>query len=247
MISKQVNLLSIQVGLYGLSFLSVQGDHSFFRQIPYWAESPFAFDEVLNKIYKENWTDIKPDQLIVFHDNDLNTMVPRNLFEPSQADVYLKNTVKLLPGDTISYDENLPDDTVNVYVPFENVNNFFLDRFGEFDFFHFASSLLIYSYRLHDRSQTEIFTRITSKNFQILVWKQGRLIFYNTFPKENIDDFLYYFFFVWEQHELKSLNPAVKLISDKETADDILKNLNEFIEKTEYISDAEKKLLLQKP
>ena len=71
----------------------------------------------------------------------LLAFVPSPMFDGTQMDSFLKHHVDLRPSDFITHDKLDFLETVNVYVPFVNVNNMLLDAFGQFSYFH-ASSVL---------------------------------------------------------------------------------------------------------
>jgi len=207
-------ILSIQPGLYGLSYFLRHPDGDRYRFIPYEAAVPADLNEILEKIYREDWQDLSPATVRVFHHNRLHTLVPEELFVAGKEKDFLQYNVRLLPTDTVETDKNLPFETVNIYVPYENVNNFFVDKFGEIDYFHSATPFLTYMATAHDPEKTEVFVRFFPSDFQMAVLHKNRLEFYNTFPMQNMDDFLYYFFYVWEKKELNGREPEVHLIGN---------------------------------
>ncbi len=235
--------MSIQVGLYGLSFYLWQSGKEIFLEIPYEAETAVALSGILDKIYTEQLKSLQINQLVLFHHNALNTLVPENWLDAGQAPDLLKFSVKLYPTDTIEIDSGLPSQTANVYVPFENVNNFFIEHYGEIEFYHSATPFLKYARKIHDPAQTEIFVRPMERDFQTVVFRKGELIFFNTFPMENTDDFLYYFFFVWEELELTPLRPGIHILSSGTEHKVLEENLKTFHNPVYYNALAGKEIL----
>ena len=235
-------LLSIQTGLYGLSFYMEQNGDGIFNRIPYETATVSGLDEILEKITDELWRNFHPAKVVVLHHHELNAFVPAELFVPEKAKEFLRYNVKLLPSDTVEADTGLPYDTVNVFVPYENVNNFFIDRFGEIEFHHSASAFLKYAAGL-TAGQTDVFVRFSEKDFQMLILNPDELLFYNRFPMETQDDFLYYFFFVWEKRELNRLAPQVFLLGDEKQRLAARENLRDFITGVHELPEAEKEIL----
>ena len=63
-------------------------------------------------------------------------MVPNELYDEKLNKDYLKYNCDLIDNDTTAVDEIIELDIKNIYVPYENINNFLIETFGSFDFFH---------------------------------------------------------------------------------------------------------------
>ena len=74
--------------------------------------------------------------------NKLSTLVPNELYDEKLNKDYLKYNCDLIDNDTTAVDEIIELDIKNIYVPYENINNFLIETFGSFDFFHFTSILI---------------------------------------------------------------------------------------------------------
>jgi len=141
----------------------------------------------------------------ITHVNQLSTLVPKSLFDENKIRDYLKYSSKTYVNDYVVYDNLANHDMVNVYIPFVNVNNFFLDRFGSFEYKH-SSTVLInkllntFQYSEHPH----MFAHIGERHFEIVVIAQNKLVLYNSFKYSNKEDFIYYILFTAEQ---LGLNP----------------------------------------
>ena len=82
------------------------------------------------------------DEVIVIHDNNLNTFVPNSLFDASYLASYLQYTTKVFETDFFAFDELSNYEMNNVYIPYVNMNNFFIDQYGSFDYKH-TNSILV--------------------------------------------------------------------------------------------------------
>ena len=71
-------------------------------------------------------------EILIIHDNELSTLVPKPLFNQNNLADYLKFNAKILKTDYIAFDELNMNDSVNVYVPYVNINNYVYGKFGEF-------------------------------------------------------------------------------------------------------------------
>ncbi len=200
-------ILSIQVGLNGLSFCVVDSD----KQLIAIDKEDFTIqlspEQVLNKIkyafdhipiLKNNF-----DTIEVIYQNDLYTYVPKALFNNNLLEEYLQYNVKILKNDFIAYDELDQHNLVVVYVPYANINNFFFDTFGSFTYKHvgtiLADSLLT---KEKNSDSTAVFVNFDNKFFDILIINKGNFILGNSFRYETKEDFLYYLMFTTEQLKL---------------------------------------------
>ncbi|WP_452219335.1 DUF3822 family protein [Lacinutrix undariae] len=220
--------LSIQINLSGLSFCIInQGDRNieFLQDIPFGKKcTPFEVLEQLksalddNPIFKTDFDDVT-----IIYQNELSNLVPKELFNENNCADYLKFNAKILKSDFISFDILKTEDTVNVYVPLVNINNFIFERFGEFEYKH-ASTVFIDT-TLQNTSETpSIHINVNANTFEILVTENSKILLYNTFEYTTKEDFIYYILFTVEQ--LKLDPETVKLLlSGQLLKDDTLYNI----------------------
>lgn len=145
----------------------------------------------------------KFEQVFVTHSNELATIVPDEFFDENHLSEYLKNNIKVLKTDFITFDHLKNTSAVTVFIPFVNINNFILSQFGSFEFNH-TSSILIENLSKLNRSLNEelLFIHVNDANFEVLCFKNGELLFYNNFSFQTAEDFIYYILFAIEQLKL---------------------------------------------
>ncbi|WP_298497817.1 DUF3822 family protein [uncultured Algibacter sp.] len=208
-LNKLTNLeLSIQISLSGLSFSILNRNSNsieFLKEIYFEKKlNPFeVLDELKLLFLKEEALKKKFANINIIHDNELATLVPKALFNENQLADYLKFNSKILKTDFIAYDTILENDSVNVYVPYTNINNFIYDKYGTFIFKH-VSTVLIESL-LQSQKETEtnnMYVNVSKNHFEIIAFKKKDLILYNTFEYHSKEDFIYYILFTAEQLNL---------------------------------------------
>ncbi len=149
----------------------------------------------------------KFDEIVVIHDNNFNTFVPKALFNEDFLGSYLQYNVKVFETDFFAYDTVSNYEINNVHIPYVNINNFLLDKFDSFDYKN-ANSILIA--KLLDLSKNidekQVFINFNSANFQLIVVKNQELFFFNSFDYKTPEDFIYYLLFTAEQ---LNLNPEI--------------------------------------
>lgn len=201
--------LSIQASLYGLSFMIKNPktkENKFFEYL-FDKTNPVQLEEKLKEIAKERPV-LKHhfEKTKIIHHNLWNTLVPREYFEASAPEKYLKFNINLLPTDQASFDEITDLDIVNVYLPFVNINNFFLNYNPSVDYFHSASVFIDKINKIRSKKANlplyDLYLNVFPQDFQMLIYKNEELLFFNSFEYQTKDDFLYFFFFVLESLKL---------------------------------------------
>lgn len=217
---KTYKKLTIQVSLNGFGFLvtdtiltkpqSIKHIHfnSFEKShnISDLYASVFAENEVLTKKY---------DEVKVIHSNNLCTFVPFALFDEAYLGSYLQYNTKVFDTDFFTYDKLEKYEMNTVYVPYVNMNNFFIDRFGSFEYQH-ASTVLVAA--LLDKSKNiderRMFVHKSENHFEIVVIQNQKLLFFNTFEYSTPEDFIYFILFTAEQLHLNPEHFVVTLLGD---------------------------------
>ena len=141
--------------------------------------------------------------VIISHVNQLSTLVPKSLFDETCLRDYLKFSSKTYTNDYVVYDPLENHDMFNVYIPFVNVNNFFLERFGSFEYKHFSTILvnnLLNTFKFSEHPH--MFVHIREREFEITAIANSQLLMYNSFSYESKEDFIYYVLFTAEQLHL---------------------------------------------
>lgn len=209
--------LSIQINLNGLSFCILNRTANTIeslKTIPF--EQKLTPVEVLNHlkaelssntVYSEDFNDV-----LVIHQNELATLVPQELYDAAHKADYLKFNSKILRNDFITEDEIPINKSVNIYVPYVNINNYIFETFGEFIFKH-SSSILIDSLLQNTETNKDpvVYINVNNSTIELLVIEKNKLQLFNTFEYHSKEDFIYYVLFVFEQLQLDVETTLVEL------------------------------------
>ena len=206
--------LALQVSLNGFSFcISDMLSHTIlsFKDIVFsnvktdsnWNQKT---EDHLAMAFKENPELTESyDQIVIIHENNLSTFVPTALFDEQFLGSYLQFNTKVFESDFFTYDEVSTYQMNNVYIPYMNINNFFIDAFGQFSAKH-ANTILVS--KLLDLSKNvdekKMFVHMSFNHFEIIVVQNQKLLLFNTFDYKTPEDLIYYLLFAAEQ---LSLNP----------------------------------------
>jgi len=155
------------------------------------------------------------DDILVIHSNNLSTFVPTALFDADYLGSYLQYNTKVFETDFFTFDQLSNYEMNNVYIPYINMNNFFIDRFGSFEYKH-ANTILVT--KLLDVSKNnderKMFIHKSESHFEIVVIQNQKLLFFNSFDYNTPEDFIYYILFTAEQLQLNPENFKLEIIGD---------------------------------
>jgi hypothetical protein len=215
---KKYKKLSLQVSLTGLSFcvfdtlhkqvLSVKKIHfdTFHKATKMEDLFGNAFRE--HPEFKESY-----DEILVIHNNNLSTFVPEPLFDENYLGSYLQYNTKVFQTDFFAFDEMMNYQMNAVYIPYVNINNFFIDQFGTFDYKH-AHSILVSKLLEASRNNDDkkMIVNFNPGHFEIIVVQNQKLLLFNSFDYQTPEDFLYYLLFTAEQLGMNPENFKLELM-----------------------------------
>lgn len=234
--------LSIQIQLSGLSFYILNSDTNKIIQ-----SKGIDFEKKLNPfellghlkelLHNENILDNSYQEVLVIHINDLSTLVPGPLFDKDSLADYLKFNAKILKSDFIAYDTIEANNSVNVYVPYININNFIYEQFGSFTFKHFSTVLIETVLNIENSIQKiNTYVHVGKDHFEIIIVDSGNLKLYNTFQYTTKEDFIYFILFAFEQLNLNPDKDPIILLGDINKDDELYKIVYKYIRHVDFLN-----------
>lgn len=213
--SKNYKKLSIQVALNGLSYCvfdTLNDKVLDIQEIKFNHTQPL--EDQLWMTFVDFSTLTKPyDEVVVLHDNNFSTFVPRPLFDENYLGSYLQYNTKVFETDFFAYDEMSTYDMNNVHVPFVNVNNFLIDQFGTFDYKNVNTVLVSRMLELSkNKEEKQVCIHLQDTHFEIVITHNLKLLLYNSFEYKTPEDFVYYLLFTLEQLQLNPETVSVFLL-----------------------------------
>lgn len=210
--------LSIQISLSGLSFCILDSEANIISTLKSEVftvkKTPEDLLDVIKHLFNtDNALQQNFSKVIVIHVNEWSTLVPKPLFKEAALADYLKFNTKILKNDFITFDNIAQHDSVTVYVPFINVNNYIFDQFGSFTYKHYSTVLIEHLLTLEKHANTsKVYVNTTTTTFEIIVFNKGILTLFNTFEYQTKEDFIYYILFTLEQLQLNPETVEVILL-----------------------------------
>ncbi|MBC3847946.1 DUF3822 family protein [Winogradskyella echinorum] len=240
--ANNIKELSIQINLNGLSFCILNKETNtieFLKTIAFANKlnpanvlNHLKAELSSNTVFSEDF-----DAVLVIHQNELSTLVPKSLYDEKNKADYLKFNSKILRTDFITEDEITANDSINVYVPYVNINNYIFDTFGEFVYKHASSVLIDTILEKENTSEDPIVYINSNKNtIEVLVVDKGQLQLFNVFEYHSKEDFIYYLLFVFEQLKLDVETTHVKLSGAIDKEDELYTILYTYVRHIDLIS-----------
>lgn len=165
-------------------------------------------------------------------------LVPHALFQESAREEYLKFSQNLQPGELILQDTLKNIDALNVYtIPLvvkEGVGQLFPNAILHHALSTLTESLLI---RFKNTQPAQhLILNVGDQAFDMVVLKENKLVFCNSFEYKSAEDFIYYVLFVMEQLQIVPQQSSVQVCGQllKPSAIDDL--LNKYIGKVSFLS-----------
>jgi hypothetical protein len=239
---KTYKKLSIQVALNGMSFcvldalskqpLAIENIH--FEQF----QRNITIEELFENVFNDHAIlNDSFDEITIIHNNNLSTFVPIALFDNDFIGSYLQYNTKVFETDFFTFDELPNYEMNNVYIPYVNMNNFFIDKFGSFDYKH-SSSVLV-TKLLDGTKNTEdrkMFVHVSNGHFEVIVAQNQKLLFYNSFDYKTPEDFIYFILFTSEQLQLNPESFKLELLGSISEEDPLFKITYKYIRHTQLFA-----------
>ncbi|MFC4723609.1 DUF3822 family protein [Geojedonia litorea] len=240
---KSSKALSIQISLSGLSFCILNNKNNsvdFLKSVVFpKKQTPFTVLEQLKTVLNTNTIFEQAfDEVLLIHENELSSIVPKPLFDENNTADYLKFNAKILNTDFIAFDDLSDHNSVVVFVPYVNINNYIFDRFGEFVYKH-AASILIKTILDQEigSNNTCVYIHVGNDHFEIIAVKNGQLLLYNTFEYQSKEDFIYYILFTLEQLQLDPETVQIKLLGNVQKGDELYDIAYKYVRHVEVVEN----------
>ena len=228
--------LSIQVATNGLSFCVFDTLNNTVIAVKSIDVNVFdaniKSDQLFGTVFNENEElRAKYDEIMIIHNNNLSTFVPTALFDEEYLGSYLQYNTKVFESDFFAFDTLEKFEINNVFIPYININNFFIDQFGAFDYKHSSTILVskLLDFCNKNDDSKKMFVHLDKTNFEIVVIQNQQLILYNSFNYKTPEDFIYYILFTAEQLNLNPENFELELLGKITETDDYFKIAYKYI------------------
>ena len=227
-------ILSVQASLNGLSFCildTIENNILFLKELHFDEQkNPLEIEKLLVSEF-ETTTLLQQEfkQVNLIHQNNICTFVPKGLYDENNLIDYLKFNNKIFESDYIVADEVATKEIMAVYVPFVNINNFFFERFGSFEYHHASTIVVERLLQLATTSTNKLYCNVSPTSFELIHIKNGGLNLFNSFEFDTKEDFIYYILFTIEQLQLDTETIDLILLGDIGLDDELYSIVYQYI------------------
>jgi hypothetical protein len=157
------------------------------------------------------------DLVHVIHSDTSAVIIPQEMFDENNASFYLSKGVTLKKGEQIGYDVLESFSQVVLYPEPIKVMEVLKELFPTLQSKHLASQLLapITKYSM-GTPKKQLFVNIRKGAFDLFLFQGSQLLFFNSFEQNNVDEFLYYLFYITEQFYLNPDNFKLAFLGEYE-------------------------------
>jgi hypothetical protein len=199
-------ILTMQLSLHGLSFSVFNPEKNkhlgleayAFKELEEVSEIPSKLDLIVNN---KEWFAYSYKKVFLLYHNSYTTLVPKDLFDEKQKSLFLGFNQPFAENHRITFDPVKNLDLINVfYLPnpvVEKVKDFWPNaRLGHFSSYLLDCLALNYKNRVDDKT---LFLQVNDEDFNLVAFKDNKLIFHNVFPFKTKEDFIYFILATIEQ------------------------------------------------
>lgn len=232
--------LSVLIHQDGLSFFTYNSNGKrFSKDYSFKHESnPIEILKEIESIYENE--DFLKDSFskvsLVYH-HPVFTGVPQEIYQEEHQADYLKYNTRLLETDVISTDDVItPFNYKTVYIAYSNINNFFFDTYGDFDYYHY-STVALEKHATVSKDNCQVILDIKPSHFYLTIIEKDKLVLHNIFMHQAIEDILYYTLFTLE-HNHKSPEEVQLQIITRQEDEKLFDLLYTYVRNVSYVENA---------
>jgi hypothetical protein len=144
------------------------------------------------------------------------TLIPLELYDGKHSTAYIQFTQSMQAGDSVYSDRLKNLHAADVFAIPSVIKETLNKIFPGHQLNHFLTILIESLLIAYKNSPFEIqtFVHVSAKSFDLILLRQGKLIFCNTFEYRSAEDFLYFLLFSADQLNIKPADLHLTLIGD---------------------------------
>lgn len=205
-------------------FADVNNDFTLCKQL----EEVIKSDELFNQNYKS---------IIIALVNNRATLVPNAIYKSEQLDSYHHFNFSIQEDDQFYTDKLINLNAHNVYSISKNISSLF-NHLKNVQFKHFSSSLIeaaLIDAKVN-KAISSIYVNVLPSSFQVIVIKNQKLEFFNSFTYKTNEDFIYYLLFAMDQLNINNEDATINLTGNIEKNTELYSTLFKYINTLNFTS-----------
>ena len=168
-------------------------------------------------------------------DNRYCTLVPEPLFNKDDQATYLDFGFQIPEGYAIGSERLASTQCHNVFAYLKALQDKVLSKWGNAKLIH-SSSVLINSI-MQNTENNGVYVNVRNRDFDILIKKNGKLLFFNNFRFNTKEDFAYFLLFAMEQNGVSGQDIPVSFSGLIRPASDIIDLCGRYVKDLRFVED----------
>ena len=168
-------------------------------------------------------------------DNRYCTLVPEPLFDETQQAKYLDFTFQIPEGYAIASERIASIASCNVYAYPKDLHDKVLAKWKDAQFKH-TSSIHV-GKMSEDAEDTFVSVMVRNRDFDMVIKKDGKLLFFNNFKFNTKEDFAYFLLFAMEQNGVSGSDILVRFTGLLRPASEIVDLCGRYVKDIRFVED----------
>ena len=239
---KRIRMLTIHIGLKSIYYFLIQDKKIIDTKKRIFSNENYSYLDHLADIKKtissiEKNTILIENLKLIYYDSPLS-LIPKSVFHKKNLSDYIKLNTNIKPNSLIKYYSFLENSIIGLYHSNKKINNFFSKKYSSFKELHYAS-LLISEFKQKCGSERKqcIFLNFLQDSFDIILFNNKKLEFYNNFKCNDYEDYLYYTLFTFTQLNLDTEKIHVSCTGEIDLSSKKYEFLYKYVRNIEIIND----------
>ena len=173
--------------------------------------------------------------VICIIDNRYCTLVPESLFNKDNQATYLDFGFQIPEGYAIVSERLESTQCHNVFAYLKALQDKVLSKWGNASIIH-SSSVFINS-MMQNAENNGVYVNVRNRDFDMLVKKDGKLLFFNNFRFNTKEDFAYFLLFAMEQNGVSGQEIPVSFSGLIRPASDIIHLCGRYVKDLRFMED----------
>lgn len=240
-----IKKLSVLIHQDGLSFYTYNSSgilDTLHREFKHPANAIEILQSIENCYKEEAILDSAFAKATLLYHHNIFTSVPASIYHEDHGVDYLKYNSRILETDVVSVDQHIGNlDLHSVYIAYSNINNYFFDKYGSYEYFHYSSRILECRSENGKGLQPQVYLDIKKSHFYLTIFNNGTLVAHNVFPHDAIEDILYYTMFTTHHNNLDPETMKMALCTEQKE-EELFNLLYTYVRHVSYVEDYPKYL-----
>lgn len=185
-----------------------------------------------NKTFSLNYQSVK-----VMYQTQKSTLVPSAMFELEKLkDLFVFNHT-LAENDELNYNKLSGVEAYNLFSIPSDISHMLVNTFNSFKIYQQATPLITNALTKlsHHDKQPKVSLMIHRDFFDIVVVKQNKLQFHNSFKYTNLNDFLYFSLYIFDQLKLDPETVPLLITGPVETRSELYNAMKRYVKHVSFM------------